>query len=149
MDKEFVLEITTGTALMTCAIDNSIIKHRIRKLERENAKMRRRNIITTSAAATTSTGCIIMGIRNRMFGKHIDEKINQISENNNNFDDRLNNMSTSIDERLNVIKADVEALKTNNIIATKVTALEGSVNKINNYLDNTVHPAISSSNGTK
>ena len=79
-----------------------------------------------------------MGIRNRMFGKHINEKINQISENNNNFD-----------ERLNAIKADVEALKTNNIIAAKVTALEGSVNKINNYLDNTVHPAISSSNGTK
>jgi outer membrane murein-binding lipoprotein Lpp len=137
MDKEFVLEITTGTALMTCAIDNSIIKHRIRKLERENTKMRRRNIITTSATATTSAGCIIMGIRNRMFGKNINEKINQISENNNNFD-----------ERLNAINADVEALKTNNIIAAKVTALEGSVNKINNYLDNTVHPAIKASTGS-
>lgn len=137
MDKEFVLEITTGTALMTCAIDNSIIKHRIRKLEREHTKMRRRNIITTSATATTSAGCIIMGIRNRMFGKHINDKLNQISENNSNFD-----------ERLNVIKADVEALKTNNIIAAKVTALESSVDKINNYLDNTVHPAIKASTGS-
>lgn len=85
LNKTTITEVATGTALICGAIDSAIDGRRIRRLEKEAVKQRKRFIASTTIGSTGVVGVGIAGIVARRRAKnakaeheHLNEQLTQL-----------------------------------------------------------------------
>lgn len=128
LNKSTITEVATGTALICGAIDSAIDGRRIRRLEKEAAKQRKRLIASTTIGGTGVVGVGIAGIVARRRAKsakaeydHMNEQIDQLRKDFASLSDKydINSRVTKIETylgsegRLNNIERTLGMMKAN------------------------------------
>ena len=120
MDKSTITQIAAGTALVCGSVDNAINSRRIRRLEKEAAKQRKRTAIITAATATGAAGVVTTS-----FFAHKEAKKNKAS-----FDEKCNTIQAQIDE----VKKSLAQLSNDYSTAVRMGKLEITVNdRLNSF----------------
>lgn len=128
MDKTTIAEVATGTALICGAIDSAIDGRRIRRLEKEAIKQRKRLIASTTIGGTGVVGAGLVGIIARRRAKsakaeydHMNEQIDQLRKDfaalgdKYDINSRVTKMETYLgsEARLNSIERTLGMMKPN------------------------------------
>lgn len=114
MDKTTITQIAAGTALVCGSVDNAINSKRIRRLEKEAAKQRKRTAVISAATATSA-----VGVATTSFFVHKEAKKNKAS-----FDEKCNAIQAQIDE----VKKSLTQLSNDYSMAVRMGKLEITVN---------------------
>lgn len=100
MDKTTITEVATGTALLCGAIDSAIDGRRIRRLEKEAIKQRKRLIASTAIGGSGVVGAAFVGIAVRRNNKSLNAAIKHQEE-----------QIDSVKKNTAILKQDTENLK--------------------------------------